>query len=78
MSESVRSDVIFLPLGGCGEIGMNFNLFGHADQWLAVDCGITLQQVPGASCNPSIPFKREYIGKTTGTQNHSKNNRLGL
>ena len=27
---------------------MNFNLFGHADQWIAVDCGITLEQVPGA------------------------------
>ena len=27
---------------------MNFNLFGHADQWVAVDCGITLEQVPGA------------------------------
>ncbi|GIS01987.1 MAG: hypothetical protein CM15mP103_05380 [Gammaproteobacteria bacterium] len=48
MSGSLRSEVVFLPLGGCGEIGMNFNLFGHADQWVAVDCGITLEQVPGA------------------------------
>ena len=47
MSKSVHSDVVFLPLGGCGEIGMNFNLFGHADQWVAVDCGITL--LPGDS-----------------------------
>mgnify|MGYP007000457795 CR=1 len=23
MSDSVRSDLVFLPLGGCGEIGMN-------------------------------------------------------
>ena len=45
MSESRSSDVVFLPLGGCGEIGMNFNLFGHADQWIAVDCGITLEEV---------------------------------
>ncbi|MBF0850576.1 ribonuclease J [Gluconobacter sp. R75690] len=34
----------FLPLGGTGEIGMNFNLYcltknGH-DTWLAIDCGI--------------------------------------
>ena len=53
MSESLSSDVVFLPLGGCGEIGMNFNLFGHADQWVAVDCGITLEQVPGA-LRPSV------------------------
>ena len=32
---------------------MNFNLFGHADQWIAVDCGITLEQVPGA-LRPSV------------------------
>lgn len=34
----------FLPLGGTGEIGMNFNLYRlvHAgkESWLAVDCGI--------------------------------------
>lgn len=48
MKSSQRSDITFLPLGGCGEIGMNFNLFGHDDQWIAVDCGITLEQLPGA------------------------------
>ena len=53
MSESQGNDMVFLPLGGCGEIGMNFNLFGHADQWVAVDCGITLEQVPGA-LRPSV------------------------
>ena len=31
----------FLPLGGCGEIGMNLNLYGAAGRWLMVDCGIT-------------------------------------
>ncbi|CAM5206475.1 MBL fold hydrolase [Alishewanella longhuensis] len=34
-------DLRFLPLGGCGEIGMNLNLYGHAGQWLMVDCGVT-------------------------------------
>ena len=33
-------DLWFLPLGGCGEIGINMNLYGHAGQWLMVDCGI--------------------------------------
>ncbi|GBQ10774.1 ribonuclease J [Swaminathania salitolerans] len=30
----------FLPLGGTGEIGMNFNLYCLDGKWLAVDCGI--------------------------------------
>lgn len=34
-------DLWFLPLGGCGEIGMNMNLYGHDGRWLIVDCGIT-------------------------------------
>jgi ribonuclease J len=37
-------ELLFLPLGGCGEIGMNLNLFGHAGRWLMVDCGITFER----------------------------------
>ncbi len=35
------ADLWFLPLGGCGEIGMNMNLYGHAGEWLMIDCGVT-------------------------------------
>lgn len=34
-------DMLFLPLGGTGEIGMNLSLYGHDGCWLAVDLGIT-------------------------------------
>jgi ribonuclease J len=34
-------ELIFVPLGGAGEIGMNLNLFCHAGQWLMVDLGVT-------------------------------------
>ncbi|GER08411.1 hypothetical protein JCM17843_27210 [Kordiimonadales bacterium JCM 17843] len=34
-------DLVFCPLGGSGEIGMNMNLFGCKGQWLMVDCGMT-------------------------------------
>lgn len=37
-------DLWFLPLGGCGEIGMNLNLYGHDGAWLMVDCGITFER----------------------------------
>jgi ribonuclease J len=42
-SDSVPSEdeLLFLPLGGTGEIGMNLTLYGHAGTWIAVDIGIT-------------------------------------
>lgn len=36
-----KDELLFLPLGGCNEIGMNLNLYGHDGQWLMVDCGIS-------------------------------------
>ncbi len=36
----LRNDFAFLPLGGTGEIGMNFNLYRLNGFWLAFDCGI--------------------------------------
>jgi len=39
-----QNDFWLLPLGGCGEIGMNMNLYGHDGQWLMVDCGVTFQK----------------------------------
>jgi ribonuclease J len=38
-------ELVFLPLGGSGEIGMNFNAYGFGPpnrwQWIVVDCGVT-------------------------------------
>ena len=33
--------LFFVSLGGAGEIGMNLNLYGHAGDWLILDCGVT-------------------------------------
>jgi ribonuclease J len=43
-------ELLFLPLGGAGEIGLNLNLYGMDDQWLMVDLGITFADefLPGA------------------------------
>ncbi len=41
-----KEDLWFAPLGGCGEIGMNLNLFGHDGKWLIVDCGLTFSDRP--------------------------------
>ena len=45
------SDLWFLPLGGCGEIGMNMNLYGHDGQWLMVDCGVTFRDPDGTNAS---------------------------
>lgn len=40
-----KDELVFLPLGGCGEIGMNLNAYGygppHARRWIIVDMGVT-------------------------------------
>ena len=45
MRPSPNDELVFLPLGGSNEIGMNFNLYGygppHARKWIVVDLGIT-------------------------------------
>ncbi|MEP1470078.1 MAG: ribonuclease J [Halieaceae bacterium] len=41
-------DLWFVPLGGCGEIGINLNVYGHDGQWLIVDCGIGFDRTPGS------------------------------
>lgn len=35
------NELIFLPLGGSGEIGMNVNLYGAHGKWVMVDLGMT-------------------------------------
>ncbi len=44
-----RDELLLVPLGGTGEIGMNLNLYGHDGAWLMVDLGITFagDRLPG-------------------------------
>ena len=48
-----KEELIFCPLGGSGEIGMNMNLFAYGDQgnkkWIIVDIGVTFADdtIPG-------------------------------
>lgn len=63
MESASADEFVFLPLGGVGEIGMNFGLygFGPADdrEWLIVDCGVTfpMPDLPGVDLvMPDISF----------------------
>ena len=70
-----RSDdeLVFLPLGGSNEIGMNFNLYGfgppHARKWIVVDLGITFgdQITPGVEVIlPDPEFIEEHADDILG------------
>ncbi|HEX3944455.1 MAG TPA: ribonuclease J [Rhizomicrobium sp.] len=43
-SPSSQDELVLLPLGGAGEIGMNFNAYGFGPpderKWIVVDCGV--------------------------------------
>ena len=41
MSGYNANDLLFVPLGGTGEIGMNLNLYHYQGKWLIVDMGVT-------------------------------------
>ncbi|KCZ87018.1 ribonuclease J [Hyphomonas jannaschiana] len=48
-----QDELVFLPLGGCGEIGMNLNAYGYgppeARRWILADLGVTFggEDTPG-------------------------------
>ena len=58
-----KEELVFLPLGGVGEIGMNLALYGYGApsnrQWIMVDCGVTFPgpDLPGVDLVlPDISF----------------------
>lgn len=46
-----ESELVLLPLGGAGEIGMNFNAYGCGEpddrKWIVVDCGVMFGRETG-------------------------------
>src|SRR5690348_317870 len=34
-----HNDLVFIPIGGANEIGMNLNAYHYKGKWLIVDCG---------------------------------------
>jgi hypothetical protein len=61
MTVPSNDELLFLALGGAGEIGMNLNLYGHAGKWLMVDLGIAFgdDTMPGVEVvMPDPPSSR--------------------
>jgi ribonuclease J len=63
------NELLFLALGGSGEIGMNVNLYGTQGKWLMVDCGITFADpnYPGIDVIlPDLAFIEERLDDLIG------------
>ena len=64
-----KDKLVFLPLGGIGEIGMNFYLYQYKGKWLIVDLGIGFagDEMPGVEVllpDPSFieKHKKDIVG----------------
>ncbi|HJW41513.1 MAG TPA: ribonuclease J [Rhizomicrobium sp.] len=78
---SRHDELVFLPLGGSGEIGMNFNAYGYGPpderKWIVVDCGVLFGRetsTPGVDLiMPDIRFlaeQRENVLAIVATHAH--------
>jgi len=70
---SKDDELVFLPLGGSNEIGMNFNLYGfgpaHDRKWIVVDLGVTFgdQTTPGVEVIlPDPEYIEQYADRILG------------
>ena len=64
-----KDKIYFLPLGGTGEIGMNFNMYCYQNEWLIVDCGVTFKDATAIGSDvfmPSIEAISKYNFKIKG------------
>ncbi len=70
----MKDELLYCPLGGAGEIGMNMNLFGYGQEddhkWIMVDVGVTF-------ADDSIPGV-DLIYPDPGFAEDKKDNFLGI
>ena len=64
-----EDELLFLALGGSGEIGMNVNLYGCRGQWIMVDLGLTFADLnyPGIDLIlPDLEFIEDQQERLAG------------
>ena len=66
-----EDELLFLALGGSGEIGMNVNLYGCRGKWLMVDLGMSFgaAEYPGTELMVAAPeFLEERADDAEGVR----------
>src|SRR5690606_32359659 len=73
MASASQPELVYVPLGGVGEIGMNMGLYGFGPEndrhWLVVDCGVTFggPELPGIDLiMPDPSFLEEHADRVVG------------
>ena len=86
MAAQNGDELVFLPLGGAGEIGMNLNCYGYgppdARQWIVIDCGVLFGReatTPGIDLiMPDIRFLEKHRENLLGiVLTHAHEDHLG-
>lgn len=76
-----KNELLFVPLGGSNEIGMNLNLYTIDGKWLMVDCGIgfATEYLPGIEVIvPDISFISQIKDNLLGlVVTHAHEDHLG-
>ncbi len=60
-SDDASPEIVFMPLGGCGEVGMNLYLYGYGQpenhDWIIVDVGVRFadESLPGIDLTMADP-----------------------
>ena len=74
----MKEELLFCPLGGSGEIGMNMNLFAYGkpdnQKWIIVDVGVTFADdtVPGVCILRPLGSNIEWVRVTNSILKGSK------
>ncbi|HSR56325.1 MAG TPA: ribonuclease J [Alphaproteobacteria bacterium] len=61
---AARDGLVYVPIGGAGEIGMNMYAYGCQGKWIVVECGITFgnETTPGIDVMTPDPAFLEELG----------------
>lgn len=62
MAKADNAELVFVPLGGVGEIGMNFALYGYGPtnsrEWIVIDVGVTFPDAAHPGVDLILPDTR--------------------
>ena len=80
-ADAERDEILLVPLGGAGEIGMNLNLYCYRGRWLMVDLGVAFgdDRTPGVDVMvPDPTFIVDRMDKVEGlVLTHAHEDHLG-